>query len=167
MWRTTSRCRSWCPPRPISIHVLHVEDDDFYRVIGFGAVNFNPRPPCGGRRIQRQDRQGHYDFNPRPPCGGRHLTSRAQTNCTKFQSTSSMWRTTFGRGPGQGRAHHFNPRPPCGGRPPRRTFPAATGYFNPRPPCGGRPVPSVTPKMAFKFQSTSSMWRTTTRQTAP
>ena len=94
MWRTTSAHSKGRNQRPISIHVLHVEDDDFYRVIGFGAVNFNPRPPCGGRRIQRQDRQGHYDFNPRPPCGGRRSDIFPIPRFCLFQSTSSMWRTT-------------------------------------------------------------------------
>ena len=55
---------------------------------------FNPRPPCGGRRIKYNNNDGRKNFNPRPPCGGRRgrpVTSPATKN--------------------------FNPRPPCGGRP--------------------------------------------------
>ena len=37
---------------------------------------------------------GMYDFNPRPPCGGRLPTSSAPIRSLRFQSTSSMWRTT-------------------------------------------------------------------------
>ena len=64
-----------------------------------GGVNFNPRPPCGGRHYTRilpldltaisihAPRAGGdilptasvwpaYNFNPRPPCGGRHGSSK-------------------------------------------------------------------------------------------
>ena len=34
-------------------------------------------------------------FNPRPPCGGRHPDDFVQSWQYKFQSTSSMWRTTW------------------------------------------------------------------------
>ena len=131
----------------------------------FLLLDFNPRPPCGGRRpdLAGADekkiisihaprvggdgqpippRHRARDFNPRPPCGGRRVSHII---------TSSP-------------LYHFNPRPPCGGRPwPCRWTPCAPSIsihaprvggddhrpgrlqreqnFNPRPPCGGRPEP--------------------------
>ena len=38
------------PQATISIHVLRVEDDGSLRATRRAARNFNPRPPCGGRR---------------------------------------------------------------------------------------------------------------------
>ena len=57
-------------------------------------INFNPRPPWGGRRSYSDSRANPYYFNPRPPWGGRH---RRRIIC--FIIT-----------------RYFNPRPPWGGR---------------------------------------------------
>ena len=101
----------------ISIHVLHVEDDEIF-LIGLAAgLDFNPRPPCGGRpglrwtascasvfqstssmwrttQIIWQKSVNRIYFNPRPPCGGRPFRLFGPSTATEFQSTSSMWRTT-------------------------------------------------------------------------
>ena len=45
--------RSWV----ISIHVLRVEDDLAGAGVVAGNGNFNPRPPCGGRRYSSGKRQ--------------------------------------------------------------------------------------------------------------
>ncbi len=104
------------------------------------------------------------DFNPRPPCGGRPACGWTKPATRQFQSTSSVWRTTeppagLHNSPAisihvlrveddphlrvRHRAvHHFNPRPPCGGRHVARGlgFTQTQNNFNPRPPCGGRHV---------------------------
>ena len=36
----------------------------------------------------------HSNFNPRPPCGGRQPFETASGSGIRFQSTSSVWRTT-------------------------------------------------------------------------
>ena len=56
----------------ISIHVLRVEDD-----LGLGL--------SAGQ---------HIYFNPRPPCGGRPTPAWGVFWYRRFQSTSSVWRTT-------------------------------------------------------------------------
>ena len=57
-------------------------------------LNFNPRPPCGGRRyVNNRGYQQKY-FNPRPPCGGRRRRKRQTRRMIIFQSTSPVWRTT-------------------------------------------------------------------------
>ena len=59
----------------------------------------------------------------------------------QFQSTSPVWRTTFGVLQIRDKNKYFNP--PCGGRPCAVFLGFFGGNFNPRPPCGGRPGESV------------------------
>ena len=147
------------------------------------------------------------DFNPRPPCGGRHKAGSIKRDSAKFQSTSSVWRTTWLVMLLLVMMFYFNPRPPCGGRPGflqinalvrgisihvlrveddvilllrmlqqlifqstssvwRTTSPSGRNlcvvcYFNPRPPCGGRHTFYASGIEYEQFQSTSSVWRTT------
>ena len=72
VWRTTGWGRRSGQVCCISIHVPRVEDDRKSRKRYSKRSNFNPRPPCGGRRFQQAKimRFSSY-FNPRPPCGGR------------------------------------------------------------------------------------------------
>ena len=90
--------------------------------------------------------------------------------------TRRFWTKPLGR--------YFNPRPPCGGRRPNSTYTwdnckisihvlrveddmfldsseLNSIYFNPRPPCGGRPHLTPHGYLFYQFQSTSSVWRTT------
>ena len=125
-------------------------------------VDFNPRPPCGGRlegsaevapqgaisihalRVEgdawpRGSAASSANFNPRPPCGGRPSPLPMGFPQDAFQSTPSVWRATRNRRERRSSVLHFNPRPPCGGRRPRSAERAARpSHFNPRPPCGGR-----------------------------
>ena len=123
------------------------------------------------------------NFNPRPPCGGRPVCRFTICVNKKFQSTSPVWRTTIQLLllPRTQKISIHVPRveddtkrtlrrilryisihvprvedDSCGlsvSRPPR--------YFNPRPPCGGRRRQWKTAKKSNRFQSTSPVWRTT------
>ena len=124
------------------------------------------------------------DFNPRPPCGGRRLMGEQEIMPSRFQSTSPVWRTTTTHWRICQWVLHFNPRPPCGGRPLCELYSKSWCHFNPRPPCGGRlkvrvvvyrhsdisiHVPrveddkneDVNGNSTNLFQSTSPVWRTT------
>ena len=59
-------------PVAISIHSLRVEGDWCLRMLSKMFTNFNPLPPCGGRRV----------------------TLRQQLPKQRFQSTPSVWRET-------------------------------------------------------------------------
>ena len=101
----------------ISIHSLRVEGDNSWYNIISTRHNFNPLPPCGGRRQQSSSVVYIHNFNPLPPCGGR------------------LWRRGI-----QSPHRHFNPLPPCGGRQSQNKSPFfSANDFNPLPPCGGRP----------------------------
>ena len=51
--------------------------------------NFNPLPPCGGRRILSTSPSWITDFNPLPPCGGRLLCAGG-VNMTIYISIHSL-----------------------------------------------------------------------------
>ena len=56
----------------ISIHAPRVGGDIMYKEIFAQRLNFNPRPPCGGRpHDYKLSALRDTNFNPRPPCGGR------------------------------------------------------------------------------------------------
>ena len=62
-------------PPDISIHALREEGDQCGLPAPGSAVDFNPRPPRGGRRyLCWQSEIVTNDFNPRPPRGGRQLS---------------------------------------------------------------------------------------------
>ena len=72
VWRETAQQRLHRSKRRISIHSLRVEGDDPCHDTGQNpARNFNPLPPCGGRRKRFFCIVCIMHFNPLPPCGGR------------------------------------------------------------------------------------------------
>ena len=100
----------------ISIHVPRVEDDGTAFTLSWWDTDFNPRPPCGGRRyVNNRGYQQKY-FNPRPPCGGRLFVYSA----TRTERTISIHvprvEDDLLRLSMPFRLIYFNPRPPCGGR---------------------------------------------------
>ena len=95
MWRTTPpgwHSSSWII---ISIHVLHVEDDDAPKSAGrcLSCISIHVlHVEDDGARLSII--QLDTNFNPRPPCGGRQPHKHPRSRSSAFQSTSSMWRTT-------------------------------------------------------------------------
>ena len=116
VWRTTLPLTPSVQRSAISIHVLRVEDDGTRSSRPHPSSDFNPRPPCGGRRSRFFAVCAVTNFNPRPPCGGRQVSM-----CAAFAAIN----------------------------------------FNPRPPCGGRLFGVLLAVRIVRFQSTSSVWRTT------
>ena len=115
-WRTTCPRLNICRKLDISIHVLRMEDDNAFYFLCQYALDFNPRPPHGGRRLFFYPSRKFF----------------------VFQSTSSAWRTTtcvqaafFFR---YISIHVLRMEDDDGNLRPL----AKMGYFNPRPPHGGR-----------------------------
>ena len=124
----------------ISIHSLRVEGDAISvgRFSGCGR-DFNPLPPCGGRRsiLSTSPSWITISIHSLRVEGDRSLTKwRWYKN--GFQSTPSVWRETRNDYRSSTGAANFNPLPPCGGRPLTRSSAEGVGNFNPLPPCGGR-----------------------------
>ena len=102
--------------------------------------NFNPRAPCGARRLEPwASSASRSDFNPRAPCGARPRLCLLVQQRSRFQPTRPL-RGATGAHPGN--VHHrqnFNPRAPCGARHIWPGFRFWLSNFNPRAPCGARP----------------------------
>ena len=104
--------------RTISIHGPRVGADRSEQSLRADNLNFNPRPPCGGRLHAIIDGVTRLsNFNPRPPCGGRrHLTKICKHRVVisihgpRVGADLASWARRW-------RWPNFNPRPPCGGRP--------------------------------------------------
>ena len=103
------------------------------------AANFYPRPPRGGRRLDRVRSKTSWiflstpsarratsgprsmqsairHFYPRPPRGGRPIPRNSWLGTKKFLSTPSARRATARHRSRSHGARHFYPRPPRGGR---------------------------------------------------
>ena len=55
---------------------------------------FNPRAPCGARRLMLSNVVVWWYFNPRAPCGARQALTTARRICKIFQSTRPVWGAT-------------------------------------------------------------------------
>ena len=63
----------------ISIHAPHAGRDGHGGQHPAQDLDFNPRAPCGARRVPSGCWSlSHWDFNPRAPCGARRLIGRPQ-----------------------------------------------------------------------------------------
>ena len=148
----------------ISIHALREEGDNYlFLLLVFDVLNFNPRPPRGGRlsppfcfrmfhviSIHALREEGDMSF------------AISVVMAARFQSTPSARRATVLHQAAGGFQPHFNPRPPRGGRRgkeraklaltrisihalreegdmPFKIIHPTRANFNPRPPRGGRP----------------------------
>ena len=81
-------------PEPISIHVLRVEDDKVAEPVVRAVCDFNPRPPCGGRRQRIGGRYGAGISIHVLRVEDDSKVSKITPRNDLFQSTSSVWRTT-------------------------------------------------------------------------
>ena len=76
-------------------------------------------------------------FNPRAPCGARRLLSYTVTLSPKFQSTRPLRGATFSLYIVQPHNYNFNPRAPCGARPQRTARAVSTAQFQSTRPLRG------------------------------
>ena len=106
-------------------------------------------------------------FNPRPPWGG-----RLEIMVALIHGLMISIHALRGEGDAIPRLLtvayiNFNPRPPWGGRQGFLYLLACNYYFNPRPPWGGRLLLLSCRPPYDAFQSTPSVGRATTPQSAP
>ena len=78
----------------ISIHVPRAGDDHNAPISKQATIDFNPRPPSGGRQNLQRYLLHYQNFNPRPPSGGRQLSTSKAARTSAFQSTSPERGTT-------------------------------------------------------------------------
>ena len=124
----------------ISIHAPRVGRDYIpHRGWALHQINFNPRAPCGARRLHMCRCSRLLDFNPRAPCGARPGEKGDTGAQGVFQSTRPVWGATRLGARGDAALDHFNPRAPCGARLIFSFLFLLNSDFNPRAPCGARP----------------------------
>ena len=122
----------------ISIHAPREGGDSTTHVHMMSTVDFNPRPPRGGRRSAVQAAAASTEFQSTPPARGATPILRIILAGVQFQSTPPARGATF-----QALKHcvirTFQSTPPARGATAVDTLVPGTGTdFNPRPPRGGR-----------------------------
>ena len=127
-----------CNAERISIHAPRAGGDRTGKASRRAYTDFNPRPPCGGRLLNRHILPSAVPFQSTPPVRGATITAVCKYYLCIFQSTPPVRGATVvivrvryvddisihapraggdGSPPGTYPDHqHFNPRPPCGGR---------------------------------------------------
>ena len=79
--------------------------------------DFNPRAPCGARRLREvEDAKGVKTFQPTRPLRGATINGLELSDVEKFQPTRPLRGATFIAWLLSGVALYFNPRAPCGAR---------------------------------------------------
>ena len=74
----------------ISIHAPLAGRDGFRGCVGHRDTDFNPRAPCGARRVLPSSCTLQCHFNPRAPCGARLWTFSSADRPLGFQSTRPL-----------------------------------------------------------------------------
>ena len=139
VWRET-RCEILSVDTSgISIHSLRVEGDPTHNCSLSHTLDFNPLPPCGGRRTYTDRQTASRYFNPLPPCGGRLFPANTLVRRHRFQSTPSVWRETMANKRKKGGGYIFQSTPSVW----RETFCCTAQIY------------------CLVFQSTPSVWRET------
>ena len=122
----------------ISIHAPRVGSDSTVSSTLTHSPDFNPRSPCGERRL--------YVLHPR--------SCRISIHAPRVGSDGRMYKISILQA-------NFNPRSPCGERRWGSSRAAQASDFNPRSPCGERLQSAVGLQGFFGFQSTLPVWGAT------
>ena len=139
--RATGRYRTPDSPRRISIHALREEGDYCFQDTVLCKLLFQSTPSA--RRATAgpgTDCRRHLNFNPRPPRGGRRVAAVRLLPLNSISIHALREEGDQKLQPSKTPSENFNPRPPRGGRPTRAPTSAPSCNFNPRPPRGGRRV---------------------------
>ncbi len=100
--------------------------------------NFNPRSPCGERRVWTTAHARYELISIHAPrAGSDRVDDRVDDLALDFNPRSPCGERSWCPG-GASRWAYFNPRSPCGERCPFHLAPDIACYFNPRSPCGER-----------------------------
>ena len=130
----------------ISIHSLRVEGDKDVKIILLAASDFNPLPPCGGRRPCQS-----YDL-------GQKVISihslRVEGDLRVYTLSEIGYGISIHSLRVEGDIFAAAPSP------------SSVSYFNPLPPCGGRQYRLTVSGGGKEFQSTPSVWRETDSEAA-
>ena len=123
----------------ISIHAPRVGSDEIVdSYLSFKVISIHA-PRVGSDPITERENPCPLYFNPRSPCGERRIGAFLLASHEVFQSTLPVWGATSLRGYHLPCPRDFNPRSPCGERHADGSMIMHSIDFNPRSPCGERP----------------------------
>ena len=158
----------------ISIHAPRVGRDSFCTTTTCRRTDFNPRAPCGARRLEKQRARRMGRFQSTRPVWGATRCFARRRDCVLFQSTRPVWGATAATYPRTGiliisihaprvgrdtfRQHEIPWKQSISIHAPRvgrdRITPSsapASRNFNPRAPCGARPTVAPVASRAVDF----------------
>ena len=140
VWGATSLLSHCLMADSISIHAPRVGSDLYpvYKEVGYDISIHAPR--VGSDLPVLLSVSVWCNFNPRSPCGERRISRRIPQSSSVFQSTPPVWGATFDTICSIISTSYFNPRSPCGERLRQDPDGSECCYFNPRSPCGERLV---------------------------
>ncbi len=147
---------------PISIHAPRVGGDKIKIAAETGIAISIHAPRVGGDFLPFLSSLSRVDFNPRPPCGGRQIFRKLWSLHKRFQSTPPVWGATGGLCRRSGHGGDFNPRPPCGGRLELGLQHIPIDLISIHAPrVGGDRALRTVSSTSFRFQSTPPVWGAT------
>ena len=132
----------FCGLVDISIHAPRAGSDcSLFCWLVLRCSYFNPRSPCGERRVIGVLLTGLFsNFNPRSPCGERLTLPSCQFQGFQFQSTLPVRGATEDFSMGDAFSFISIHAPRAGSDSGIRTISGWAINFNPRSPCGERPM---------------------------
>ena len=153
-----ARCKSNTHRINISIHAPHAGRDDILCLFFLVATNISIHAPHAGRDSRGMDLKSRLEyFNPRAPCGARRINVKIVDELILFQSTRPM-RGATDAALRRRYLHDISIHAPHAGRDqPLLLRPVPLIYFNPRAPCGARQEMSPFHRLSNEFQSTRPM----------
>ena len=162
VWGATTSAGSQSVRGLISIHAPRVGRDAYKLRKWFDMAISIHAPRVGRDRVASMERRGRNYFNPRAPCGARRIHNGRKRLWWRFQSTRPVWGATL-TNPSTLSSIIFQSTRPVWGATRRCSCEKLTRtYFNPRAPCGARPKVRTVRKGQEAFQSTRPVWGATT-----
>ena len=117
VWRTTIYSNILSRFYLISIHVPRVEDDVLLCMMQILTRIFQSTSPVWRTTNKyKNEKYKRQNFNPRPPCGGRRAWTDSKGKMHKISIDVPRVEDDKINTGGCKNAKNFNPRPPCGGR---------------------------------------------------
>ena len=121
-------------------------------------------PRVGSDLREALEQITNWDFNPRSPCGERRISPSSIYRGPRFQSTLPVWGATTAYSSVCSNRYNFNPRSPCGERPENEAVMLDGQVFQSTLPVWGATPGASEPQPGPPFQSTLPVWGATFRR---
>ena len=144
-------------PYEVSIHALLAECDHSLSCLWYREICFNPRTPCGVRRVGFSVTHFIKWFQSTHSLRSATLVRKVMYCAMSVSIHALLAECDWPSGPRVSKRPRFNPRTPCGVRPGSQQLNKLKICFNPRTPCGVRLEFLDKGLAVMEFQSTHSL----------